>query len=116
METDPVDIEALGIREQHEQGSGSSDEEGFVYNKRKRPQDGSPAPLEYMRSGKRPSLTPSPLSSLPPPGMMNPDDVTIQDLSQIVVFQDDKAMMLTVCWRGKTRSIHMSCPLVCTKD
>ncbi|KAK3808653.1 MAG: arginine-tRNA-protein transferase [Benniella sp.] len=95
METDTSDVEASGIREQHEQGSGSSDEDGFVYNKRKRPQDGSPAPSEYMRSGKRPSLTPPPLSSLPPPGMMNPEDVTIQDLAQIVVFQNDRAMMLT---------------------
>ncbi|KAF9981865.1 Arginyl-tRNA--protein transferase 1 [Modicella reniformis] len=106
METeDAPDIEALGIREpppshsSDEEGGGEREGEGFSYNKRKRSlQDGSPAPSEYMRSGKRPSLTPPPgppLSLLPPPGMMNPDDVTDQDLSQIVVFQNDNAMMLT---------------------
>ncbi|KAF9175141.1 Arginyl-tRNA--protein transferase 1, partial [Mortierella sp. AD010] len=94
METDAPAIDTLGIHEQRRvSGSGSSDEESY---KRKRPQDGSPAPSEYMRSGKRPSLTPPPTSPhLPPPGMMNPDDVSDKDLSQLVVFQGDKAMMLT---------------------
>ena len=53
METDAPAIDTLGIHEQRRgSGSGSSDEESY---KRKRPQDGSPAPSEYMRSGKRPS-------------------------------------------------------------
>ena len=105
--TDHIDVEALGIREKHEYrqhvdsprrsekntGSGSDEER----HKRKRAQEGSPAPSEYMRSGKRPSLTSlPPMSSLPPPGMMNPDDVTDQNLSQLVIFKGDKAMMLTV--------------------
>ncbi|KAG0349672.1 Arginyl-tRNA--protein transferase 1 [Gamsiella multidivaricata] len=96
-------IEVTDIREQHQvqpqqhgHGSGlvSNDEEG--YRSRKRPQDGSPVPSEYTRGGKRPSLTPPPLmSSLPLPGMMNPDDVSEQDLAQLVLFKGDKAMMLT---------------------
>ncbi|KAF8954787.1 Arginyl-tRNA--protein transferase 1 [Entomortierella lignicola] len=90
METDTPMTNASGIQEHRESGS---DEEGC---KRKRPQDGSPAPSEYMRSGKRPSLTPPPMSSLlPPPGMMDPNNVTDQDLSQLVIFQREKAMMLT---------------------
>ncbi|KAF8925864.1 Arginyl-tRNA--protein transferase 1 [Dissophora ornata] len=92
METDVSEVESLGIPEQREHGLGSGDEEGY---KRKRPQDGLFTPSEHLRSGKRPSLTPPPMSSLPPPGMMNPDDVTDQDLSQLVVFQGDQALMLT---------------------
>ncbi|KAF9199760.1 Arginyl-tRNA--protein transferase 1 [Haplosporangium sp. Z 27] len=91
METDTPMTNASGIQEHHRESG--SDEEGC---KRKRPQDGSPAPSEYMRSGKRPSLTPPPMSSLlPPPGMMDPNNVTDQDLSQLVIFQGEKAMMLT---------------------
>lgn len=101
METDTPIIEALAIQEERQESkSGRSGEEGY---KRKRPQDGSPAPSEYARSGKRPSLTPPPTPSLlPPPGMMNPADVTDQDLSQLVVFQGDKAMMLIVRMHSST--------------
>ncbi|KAI1319282.1 Arginyl-tRNA--protein transferase 1 [Mortierella claussenii] len=97
--------EALGIQEKHQNdhhghGSssrrGNSDDEG-LYKRKRSFHDGVSSPSEYMRGGKRPSLTPPPstLSSLPPPGMMNPEDVSDQDLSQLVVFKDDKAMMLT---------------------
>lgn len=99
VDLDSHDVEALGVRELLNQGTGNnanSDEDG---HKRKRSADSS---IEVMRSGKRPSLTPPPLSTLPPPGMMNPEDVTDQELSQLVVFQDDRAMMLSVCtsWHG----------------
>ncbi|KAF9183158.1 Arginyl-tRNA--protein transferase 1 [Haplosporangium sp. Z 11] len=91
MDVDSSDIEALGVQERNE--DGSSDEEG---HKRKRSQHEQLTPSESLRCRKRPSLTPPPpTSSLPPPGMMNPEDVTDQDLSQLVVFQDDKAMMFT---------------------
>ncbi|KAG9321465.1 hypothetical protein KVV02_003592 [Mortierella alpina] len=92
LDLDSDDIEALGVRNLLNDGMGSntsSDEDG---HKRKRSADSS---TEAMRSGKRPSLTPPPLPSLPPPGMMNPDDVTDQELSQLVVFQGDQAMMLS---------------------
>ncbi|KAG0197610.1 Arginyl-tRNA--protein transferase 1 [Mortierella sp. GBA30] len=93
MELDPYGIEGLGVREHPAYRSlGSSDEDG---HKRKRSEDGPTVPLEAVRSGKRPSLTPSPPSPPPPPGMMDPHGVSDQDLSQLVVFQGDRAMMLT---------------------
>ncbi|KAF9130568.1 Arginyl-tRNA--protein transferase 1 [Mortierella sp. 14UC] len=104
MEVDSTnDAEGLGAQDQNDHALGnskngnaisnSSDEEG---HKRKRSEDILHTPKELMRSGKRPSLTPPPSDSLlPPPGMMNPDDVTDRDLSQLVVFQGDRASMLT---------------------
>ncbi|KAF9576243.1 Arginyl-tRNA--protein transferase 1 [Mortierella alpina] len=92
LNLDSDDVESLGVREHFNEGmssNSSGDEDG---HKRKRSADSS---TEAMRSGKRPSLTPPPPSCLPPPGMMNPDDVTEQDLSQLVVFQGDRAMMLS---------------------
>ncbi|CAO3570125.1 unnamed protein product [Mortierella alpina] len=92
LDLDSEDIEALGVREHSNDGmdnSISSDEDG---HKRKRSADSS---TEAMRSGKRPSLTPPPPSTLPPPGMMDPEDVTDRELSQLVVFQGDRAMMLS---------------------
>ncbi|KAG0291223.1 Arginyl-tRNA--protein transferase 1 [Dissophora globulifera] len=112
METDTSDAElltkprankAVAASEQSsgvESGFVGSDQEGHPSRKRQR-QEGASMPSEDMRSGKRPSWTPPPPhsltagSSLPPPGMMNPDDVTEQDLSQLVVFQGDQAMKLT---------------------
>ncbi|KAF9920731.1 Arginyl-tRNA--protein transferase 1 [Linnemannia zychae] len=84
--------EGLNTRDQidHEL---SIDDDG---HKRKRSDDISYTPKELMRSGKRPSLTPPPSNLFSsPPGMMNPDNVTDHDLSQLVVFQGDRALMLT---------------------
>ncbi|KAK3842017.1 MAG: arginine-tRNA-protein transferase [Linnemannia gamsii] len=99
MEVDLTsDAERVGAQDHSNQGLGNSnnsisDEEG---HKRKRSDDISLTPKELMRGGKRPSLTPPPSDSLlPPPGMMNPDDVTDRNLSQLVVFQGDHASMLT---------------------
>lgn len=97
MELDSLtetDVEGLSVQDHSDHALSSSDEEG---HKRKRSEEFSHTPKELMRSGKRPSLTPPPSDSvLPPPGMMNPDDVTDHDLSQLVVFQGDRASMLTV--------------------
>ncbi|KAG9066307.1 Arginyl-tRNA--protein transferase 1 [Linnemannia hyalina] len=88
-----VEVEGLSAQNHLDHALSSSDEEG---HKRKRSNEFSHTPKELMRSGKRPSLTsPSSDSLLPPPGMMNPDDVTDRDLSQLVVFQGDRATMLT---------------------
>ncbi|KAG0276453.1 Arginyl-tRNA--protein transferase 1, partial [Linnemannia gamsii] len=88
-----TDIEGLSVQDHADHALSSSDEEG---HKRKRSEEFSHTPKELMRSGKRPSLTPPPSDSvLPPPGMMSPDDVTDRDLSQLVVFQGDRASMLT---------------------
>ncbi|KAF9143659.1 Arginyl-tRNA--protein transferase 1 [Mortierella sp. GBA39] len=88
-----VEVEGLSAQNHPDHALNSSDEEG---HKRKRSNEFSHTPKELMRSGKRPSLTsPSSDSLLPPPGMMNPDDVTDRDLSQLVVFQGDRATMLT---------------------
>ncbi|KAF9432649.1 Arginyl-tRNA--protein transferase 1 [Entomortierella beljakovae] len=90
MDTDPTIVDTLAAQGNT---SGGCDEESY---KRKRPQDGSPAPSEFTRNRKRPSLTPPPVSStLPPPGMMDPNNVTDHDLSQLVIFQANEAMMLT---------------------
>jgi len=89
------DLEGLRVQELADYTLSSCDDEG---HKRKRSSSvSSYTPTEVMRSGKRPSLTPPPSDSLlPPPGMMDPDDVTDRDLSQLVVFQGDHALMLTV--------------------
>lgn len=88
------EVEGLSVQDHLDHVLSSSDDEG---HKRKRSNEFSHTPKELMRSGKRPSLTPPPSDSfLPPPGMMNPDDVTDYDLSQLVVFQGDRASMLTV--------------------
>ncbi|KAG0045203.1 Arginyl-tRNA--protein transferase 1 [Gryganskiella cystojenkinii] len=86
MDVDDSDVESLGIKGQSDTGASSSDEDG-VKRKRGPPES---AATDYIRSGKRASLTP-----LPPPGMMDPDMVTEKELSQLVVFQDNKALMLT---------------------
>jgi hypothetical protein len=89
-----TDVEGLSVQDYTDHALSSSDEEG---HKRKRSEEFSHTPKEFMRSGKRPSLTPPPSDSvLPPFGMMNPDDVTDRDLSQLVIFQGDRASMLTV--------------------
>ncbi|KAF9103736.1 Arginyl-tRNA--protein transferase 1 [Mortierella sp. GBA35] len=93
--TDAVEGLRVQVRVNHTSSSNSNsgDEEG---HKRKRSEEISHTPTEFVRNGKRPSLTPPPSDSfLPPPGMMNPDNVTDRDLSQLVVFQGDRALMLT---------------------
>lgn len=79
MDVDDYDIDPLHVQDRD---STESDN-----HKRKRAPD-TLRPMEYMRSGKRPSLT-------PPPGMMDPNVVTDSDLSQLVIFEHGKAMMLT---------------------
>ncbi|KAF9390948.1 Arginyl-tRNA--protein transferase 1 [Podila verticillata] len=86
MDVDDQDIDSLQV-----QGRDCTDSDN---HKRKRDPD-TLRPMEYMRSGKRPSLTPPPSSSSPPPGMMDPNVVTDSDLSQLVIFEHGKAMMLT---------------------
>lgn len=87
MDVDDTDIDTLEIKGLSDTGASSSDEDGS--KRKRRPQESSPS--ENVRTGKRPSLTP-----LPPPGMMDPASVTDKDLSQLVVFQDNKALMFTV--------------------
>ncbi|KAF9389527.1 Arginyl-tRNA--protein transferase 1 [Podila verticillata] len=85
MDVDDQDIDSLQV-----QGRDCTESDN---HKRKRGPD-TLRPMEYMRSGKRPSLTP-PASTSPPPGMMDPNVVTDSDLSQLVIFEHGKAMMLT---------------------
>ncbi|GJJ78040.1 arginyl-tRNA---protein transferase [Entomortierella parvispora] len=86
MDVDETDINTLDVKGLSDTGASSSDEDGT--KRKRRPHESSPG--ENTRTGKRPSLTP-----LPPPGMMDPALVTDKDLSQLVVFQDNKALMLT---------------------
>jgi len=97
MDVDETDLETLEVKALSDNGASSSDEDGS--KRKRRPQESSPG--ENARTGKRPSLTP-----LPPPGMMDPASVTDKDLSQLVVFQDNKALMLTV-----TRLLALQVPL-----
>ncbi|KAG0040036.1 Arginyl-tRNA--protein transferase 1 [Podila clonocystis] len=90
MDVDDQDmVDSLQVQDRDH--SESTDNDGN--HKRKRDAD-SLRSMDYMRSGKRPSLTP-PLASTPPPGMMDPNEVTNSDLSQLVIFEQGKAMMLT---------------------
>ncbi|KAF9428930.1 Arginyl-tRNA--protein transferase 1 [Podila epigama] len=95
-ESDTADALQVHVQEQCQREGSSSDEEHGNSHKRKRDME-SLKPLEYMRSGKRPSWTPHPSSdaTMPPPGMMDPKDVTDHDLSQLVIFENGKASMLT---------------------
>ncbi|KAG0014566.1 Arginyl-tRNA--protein transferase 1 [Podila clonocystis] len=92
MDVDDQDmVDSLQVQDRDH--SESIDNDGN--HKRKRDPD-SLRSMDYVRSGKRPSLTP-PLTSTPPPppGMMDPNEVTNSDLSQLVIFEQGKAMMLT---------------------
>lgn len=100
MEVDDTDVDSLEIKGQSDAGASSSDEDGS--KRKRRPQESSVG--EHARTGKRPSLT-----LLPPPGMMDPAEVTDKDLSQLVVFQDNKALMLTVI--GFLQSNYVTCVL-----
>lgn len=89
MDIDDQDMVDSQVQDRDHSESTDND----ISHKRKRDPD-SLRPMDYMRSGKRPSLTPPPAST-PPPGMMDPNEVTNSDLSQLVIFEHGKAMMLT---------------------
>ncbi|KAG0331320.1 Arginyl-tRNA--protein transferase 1 [Podila humilis] len=106
----PMDMDEHVVAEslqdvQDQESSEQMNDTDRSNHKRKRDNDFL-KPLDYLRSGKRPSLTPpltatatttttsSTLNMSAPPGIMDPNQVTDGDLSQLVIYENGKAMML----------------------